>query len=234
MGCDQGQGSGSRAEVHTAWNGRGEVVLGCVSGEGAVLWPTHFCDQLRYRVCYGATNQHALQQEQMSNPKLPSAIVKIATAEIGVEEVNGSNCGPRVNEYKAATWLDPKHGWPWCAAFVCWVVREALASTGVAETKTFKRPRTAGALDLENWSLAQDDSTNTKAPPRGDIIPGDIVTFKFNTGGHVGIAVSTPDKNGYVTTIEGNTNSAGSREGGGVFRKRRNVSEFHGRIRFLV
>ncbi len=66
MGCDQGQGSGSRAEVHTAWNGRGEVVLGCVSGEGAVLWPTHFCDQLRYRVCYGATNQHALQQEQMT------------------------------------------------------------------------------------------------------------------------------------------------------------------------
>lgn len=170
----------------------------------------------------------------MRSPKLPSAILSIASAEIGVEEVNGSNCGPRVDEYKAATWLDSKQGWPWCAAFVCWVVREAMIAAGVAETKTFKRPRTAGALDLENWSLKQDDSTHTKTPPRGDIQPGDIVTFKFNTGGHVGFAVSIPDKNGYVTTIEGNTNSAGSREGGGVFRKRRHISEFHGRIRFRI
>lgn len=165
---------------------------------------------------------------------LPSAIIKIASAEVGVEEVSGSNCGPRVNEFKSATWLDPTKSWPWCAAFVCWVVREALKDTGVKETKTFKRPRTAGALDLENWSLAQDKSTNTKVPPRGDILPGDIITFKFQTGGHVGFAVTVPDKNGNFFSVEGNTDQAGSREGGGVFRKRRNVSQIHGRIRFTV
>lgn len=163
--------------------------------------------------------------------KLSEHIIKIATAEVGVTEVNGTNRGPRVNEYKAATWLNPKLGWPWCAAFICWVVREAMSTAGVKETTTFRRPRTAGAFDLENWSLAQDESTWTKKPHRGDILPGDIVIFKFS---HVGFAVSAPDKNGIVTTVEGNTDSSGSREGGGVFRKRRELSQIRSRIRFTV
>lgn len=163
--------------------------------------------------------------------KIAKAIVEIATKEIGVEEVNGSNCGPRVDQYKAATWLNPKKGWPWCAAFVCWVVREAAAQAGVSFTNSFKRPRTAGAWDMENWSLKQDRSTWTKKPHRGDIEPGDIVVFKFS---HIGFAVSKPDKNGYVTTVEGNTDHAGSREGGGVYRKRRRLSQIRSRIRFRV
>lgn len=101
--------------------------------------------------------------------KLPEKLVELATAEIGVEEVNGTNCGPRVDEYKAATWLSPKKGWPWCAAFLCWLVREALLATGTPETKTFKRPRTASAYDLRNWSLAQDATTSTKDRPKNDL-----------------------------------------------------------------
>jgi len=162
---------------------------------------------------------------------LRRAIVDIATAEIGVEEINGTNCGPRVAEYKAATWLSPKKGWPWCAAFVCWVVREAAVEAGVNFTSAFKRPRTAGAWDMENWSLAQDSSTWTKKPHRNDIEPGDIVVFKFS---HIGFAISKPDKNGNVTTIEGNSNAAGSREGGSVVRKKRRVSQIRSRIRFRV
>ncbi len=164
--------------------------------------------------------------------KLANHIVRIARSEIGVTEVNGSNCGPRVNQYKAATWLDSTQAWPWCAAFVCWVVREAMAAAGVPETGAFKRPSTAGALDLENWSREQDETTWTKTPTQGDIQPGDIVTFKFKTGGHVGFAISSPDAGGYFETIEGNTDVAGSREGGGVFKKKRHVDSVHGRIRF--
>lgn len=164
-------------------------------------------------------------------PKLPAEIVRVALKEVGVEEVNGSNCGPRVDQYKAATWLNPKVGWPWCAAFCCWVIREAAAGAGVKFTKTFKRPRTAGAWDFENWSLSQDRSTWTKKPHRGDIQPGDIVVFKFS---HIGFAVSAPDANGYVTTVEGNTDSKGSREGGGVFKKKRHLTKIRSRIRFRV
>ena len=162
---------------------------------------------------------------------LAPSIVKIATAEIGVEEVNGSNCGPRVDQYKAATWLNPKQSWPWCAAFVCWVVQEAMGATGTKQTKGFKRPRTAGAYDMERWSLDQDSSTWTKEPHRNDIGAGDIVVFKFS---HIGFAVSSPDKAGYVMTVEGNTDGQGTREGGAVLRKRRHVSQIRSRIRFRV
>ena len=162
---------------------------------------------------------------------LPSKIVELARAEIGVEEINGTNCGPRVNEYKAATWLPADKPWPWCAAFVCWLVREALKATGVKETKAFKRPRTAGAWDFENWSLAQDASTQTRKPHKGDIQPGDIVVFTFS---HIGICEKGPDKNGMVTTIEGNTDGAGSREGGAVLRKQRRLNQIRSRIRFMA
>lgn len=168
----------------------------------------------------------------MNTPLLPRALVAVVLREIGVtESPPNSNTGPRVNEYKAATNLNPRAAWPWCAAFVCWCVREALAATGVKETKTFKRPRTAGAWDFENWSLAQDDSTSTRKPHRGDIQPGDIVVFTFS---HIGIATSAPDAKGNVRTIEGNTDGAGSREGGAVLAKVRHVSRIRSRIRFTV
>jgi len=163
--------------------------------------------------------------------KLAAKIVELARREIGVEEIDGSNCGPRVNEYKAATWLPADKPWPWCAAFVCWLVREAMQDTGIEDTATFKRPQTAGAWDFENWSRAQDQTTWTKKPHGGDIEAGDIVIFTFS---HIGIAIGEPDANGYVITCEGNTDAKGSREGGGVFEKLRHVSQIRSRIRFRV
>ncbi len=159
---------------------------------------------------------------------LPSALVSLAHREVGVEEIAGTNCGPRVNEYKAATKLPPLEAWPWCAAFICWLVRQAMLLGG---PYTFQRPTTAGAWDFENWSLKQDHSTHTKRAPGRDIAPGDIVIFKFS---HIGLAIGAPDADGMVETIEGNTDAAGSREGGGVFRKKRRVAAIKTRIRFTV
>tara|TARA_R100001163_G_scaffold60229_1_gene49355 strand:+ start:98 stop:718 length:621 start_codon:yes stop_codon:yes gene_type:complete len=154
-------------------------------------------------------------------------MVRLAREEIGVSEVDGSNCGPRVDEYKAATWLDADKGWPWCAAFICWLVREAIEEEDVK----FKRPRTAGAWDFENWAKQQ--STNgveLRKPTNEDIKAGDIVVFTFS---HIGLAVKDADSSGYVVTIEGNTNGAGSREGGSVLEKKRHVSKIRSRIRIL-
>ena len=162
---------------------------------------------------------------------LAKEIVRIAKAEVGVREIRDTNCGVRVDEYKAATWLNPKKGWAWCAAFVCWVVRESMTSAEVKQTKTFNRPRTAGAWDFENWSLEQDKTTNTKKPHGGDILPGDIVVFTFS---HIGIAVSSPNGEGIVKVVEGNTDAAGSREGGGVYLKSRHLSKIRSRIRFTI
>jgi len=45
---------------------------------------------------------------------LAKKLVELAREEVGVEEVDGTNCGPRVNEYKSATTLSPNASWPWC------------------------------------------------------------------------------------------------------------------------
>lgn len=153
-------------------------------------------------------------------------------AEVGVEEIDGTNCGERVNVYKAATNLPSDEAWPWCAAFVCWCVRKAAFAAGVPFTSTFRRPTTAGAWAFEAWSRAQDNSTHTLKTPGADIKAGDIVIFTFS---HIGIAVEDAKPGaGTVETVEGNTDTAGSREGGGVFRKTRKLSQIRSRIRFNV
>ena len=162
-----------------------------------------------------------------SGGSIPENMVLLAREEIGVSEVDGSNCGPRVDEYKAATWLDSSKGWPWCAAFICWLLKEVTEE----EDASFKRPQTAGAWDFENW--AKQESTRgveLRKPTNEDIKAGDIVIFTFS---HIGLAVKDVDSSGYVITIEGNTNGAGSREGGSVLEKKRHVSKIRSRIRIL-
>jgi len=158
---------------------------------------------------------------------LAEKLVALTRPEIGVEEVDGTNCGVRVDAYKSATNLPPHEAWPWCAAFVCWLVREAMRDGG---PYTFARPTTAGAWDFENWSLKQDDSTHTLRNPGRNIAPGDIVIFKFS---HIGICLRGPEA-GRIRTVEGNTDAAGSREGGGVFEKSRSLDSIKTRIRFTV
>ena len=160
------------------------------------------------------------------------ALIHLATAELGVSEVNHTNCGPRVNTYKAATDLPSDQSWPWCAAFICWLVREAMQATGIPETPGFKRPRTASAFDFINWSLAQDDTTRTirNLSFAETILPGDIIVFQFS---HIGLATGPLDGSTFPT-IEGNTDGGGSREGGAVMRKLRRADQVRAIIRFRI
>jgi|TARA_R110002020_G_scaffold237040_2_gene449319 hypothetical protein len=165
------------------------------------------------------------KKDVMNGKDIPEKMVTLAREEIGVSEVDGTNCGPRVDVYKAATWLDADKGWPWCAAFICWLIREAIEE----EEVVFKRPRTAGAWDFENWAKQEtSNGIELRKPTNEDIKAGDIVVFTFS---HIGIAVKDIDSSGYVVTIEGNTNGAGSREGGSVLEKKRHVSKIRSRIR---
>jgi hypothetical protein len=166
-------------------------------------------------------------ETEVSGSSVSEKMVNLARGEIGVSEVDGSNCGPMVDVYKAATWLDPDKGWPWCAAFICWLVREAIEGEDIS----FKRPQTAGAWDFENWARKQvSKGVELRKPTNEDIKAGDIVVFTFS---HIGLAVKDIDSSGYVTTIEGNTNGSGSREGGSVLEKKRHVSCIRSRIRII-
>ena len=162
----------------------------------------------------------------LKNGSLAKKLVEFAKEEIGVEEVDGSNCGPRVNEYKSATTLNPRASWPWCAAFICWLFKESMKNS----KHSFSRPTTASAWDFENWARGENDSVKLQKPHNNDIKSGDIVVFTFS---HIGLAISGVDSAGYVDTIEGNTDGQGSREGGAVLQKKRHISQIRSRIRVL-
>lgn len=149
-------------------------------------------------------------------------LIAIAQAEIGVREIGGNNCGPRIRAYQQATNLPPG-AWPWCAAWVCWTIREWLHEPGVAEWLNLQvstpedwRPHTALAYGLSSWSRSR-PKTTTRYTEHDQAEPGDIVTFDFS---HVGIVLEDDGKN--LITIEGNTNGKGERDslsGDGVWRK---------------
>jgi hypothetical protein len=146
-------------------------------------------------------------------------MVGIAKTQVGVvEQPRNSNSGPQVEGwYQRSTWLKGT-GFAWCAAFICYLFREASKKPDMQYS--FKLPQTAGAYDFENWARNNSNYVDVISGPFTRIIPGDIIIFNFS---HIGIAVDV-STNGSVSTIEGNTNSAGSREGDGVYQKNRKFS----------
>lgn len=117
---------------------------------------------------------------------------------IGVHE-QGRNSGPDIDRWLAAVKLSP--GQAWCAAFVYGVFQEAAELAGVLNPC----PRTGGSLRLVDLTPPE-----WRAPLPA---PGDVFVLDHGQGlGHCGI-VQAVSPGGAVTTIEGNTNAAGSREG---------------------
>ncbi|MFC5283244.1 peptidoglycan-binding protein [Pedobacter alpinus] len=144
---------------------------------------------------YRLPHRHLLNAAEQEREKL----VNIARKEIGVREQSGQNDGERVETYLKAVNL--QRGQPWCAAFVSWTFMKA----------GYARPRTA-------WSpFLFVERVKTKS-----IKPGNILGIWFpnlKRIAHVGLVEKQAGD--WIISIEGNTNIAGSREGDGVYRKRR-------------
>jgi len=170
----------------------------------------------------------------MNTYELRRRLIRIAKKEVGVREVpKNSNSGPRVREYQKATWLDGT-GWPWCAAYVCWCVKEWLKDQDVLDAFKFTakqaeawRPKTAAAYGFHDWAtknhlLVMNDS------PKHVLHSADLVTFDIS---HIGILDT--DEGYMIYTIEGNTDATGGREGGGVYTKTRERSFAKAFIRML-
>ncbi|MEI6871829.1 MAG: hypothetical protein WCL08_06050 [Verrucomicrobiota bacterium] len=158
-------------------------------------------------------------------------LIQIAIDEIGVKEIGSSNRGPRVDQYQRATWLEAKDWGAWCAAFMCWTIREAMKAEGIKETIGFTRPQTASAFGFEKWSLAQDSTTQTRKPAGTDIKRGDLVIWTFS---HISLALDAPDSHGSLHTVDGNSNARGSRTGGMVCDPSRSIDSVRSRIRFTI
>jgi hypothetical protein len=102
-------------------------------------------------------------------------------------------------------------GSAWCAAFVAWRVQEAAKELHM----TARWPMKGYCPTIANWAKA-----NGWVCPKP--LPGHAVIYWFADAGrwaHIGIIESVSPDGKTITTIEGNTNEDGGREGYGVFRK---------------
>ncbi len=156
----------------------------------------------------------------MSSPtfELRKRLVAIARRELGVTEVGDSNSGKRVLEYQRATNLDGT-GWPWCAAFQCWCIREWLKDQAVLDAFKFTaaqaeawRPKTASAFGFESWGRDHGLLVVAEAEQPGFVLhTADLVTFKFSH-----IEVIDDDNGDKLYSVGGNTDDGLGRDGGAV------------------
>lgn len=160
-----------------------------------------------------------------NGPKVDE-IIDIAATQVGVFETS-QNHGVGIEKYWSA--CDYSEGYndraPYCAAFVTWVIREA----GIFSEKD--RPKTAAAFGYLEWGDETKGTKVTRHPK--SVKKGDITVLEIS---HVGIATSDSDANGNYTSIEANTSSGvkgSQRDGGGVYRRTRNVSILRGTVTLL-
>jgi hypothetical protein len=142
----------------------------------------------------------------------------IAKRQLGVQEIPKlSNWGPDVSKYiKSAGGTGPE---PWCMAFVYWCVAQA------AKELNLPNPLYQTASVHEQWN--QRPKLRVNLPQ-----PGDIGILLFTpTEGHAFLVDGVMGQE--VSTIEGNSNTDGSRDGYEVVQKPggRLISHIHGFLR---
>lgn len=163
---------------------------------------------------YGASGQSVLKDDFTVRQKVEHTYL----SQIGVKEV-GVNRGLQVEEYLQTTGLDG--GYAWCAAFVAWVYTQNKVSN----------PNSA-------WSPAYFSSSKIVWQSNGvqirNPLPGDVFGIYFISKkriAHVGFVHRFSPT--ITITVEGNTNDDGSREGDGVYLKRRPSRQLHSVSNFI-
>lgn len=127
------------------------------------------------------------------------------------EEPHGSNRSPEIDEWLTA--LKSPLGSPWCAAFIWACLRAAKDARQFVRSARVQTMVDGGVLH-----------------PASEARAGDVVVFYFanlKRYAHIGLVESVEGK--VLVTLEGNTIPDGAtgdtREGWGVQRKRRKVSD---------
>ncbi len=153
--------------------------------------------------------------------KLALRALEIARSEIGTREVTTNWGSPKdpsdVDDFLKSVGITFPA--PWCMAFVYWCFEQAAKELGVPNPV----PRTGGVAKC--WSDAKDK--RVLMPQKGDL----FVMLNPNGTGHIGFVDNVPGLT--FSTIEGNTNEAGSREGVMVRARERMVGNtIKGFLRF--
>lgn len=152
-------------------------------------------------------------------PPLDSLLEKIFMGEVGVREATGKNDGKDVLKYQKNAGLGT--GYSWCACFVKWCFDQAAIKTTI----------TAWSPTCHNKkNIVMMNSTYKQSLRRGDVFT--LYYPKLGRIGHTGFVRKKFGTNS-VETVEGNTNSAGSREGDGVYVKVRPKSSIYSITRWF-
>jgi hypothetical protein len=133
---------------------------------------------------------------------------KVATtymSQVGVKEVIGKNDSKEIRAYLKVTGVSQPV--PWCAAFVSY----CLTSNGISN------PRSAWSPAYFTTAARLIDPAKQK-PERADTFG--VYHKELGRIAHIGFIHSWPSGD-YFVSVEGNTNNNGSREGDGVYCKRR-------------
>lgn len=159
--------------------------------------------------CYaGAVEVQPLASGNEDRIELQAQVAEVYTAQIGVRELTGRNDGVMVEQYLTSAGFGK--GYAWCAAFVTWTFDQAgIPAIHSAWSPSWFPP---------SKTIFTKGKQNKLEPDRADVFGVYYPTLKRI--GHVGFIDKWPDGD-YAITVEGNTNSGGSREGDGVYRKRR-------------
>ena len=136
------------------------------------------------------------------------ALVKTFASYVGIkEDPMGSNNGVMVNKFNASCGLAPSDHAPWCAS---------VAHYGYLVNRAPDRP---GAYSPSWYS-------KTRVIPAAMVQPGDVGLIYFPSKGryaHTIAAIERVNRSGRTvssyTTLEGNTNAMGSREGDSFARR---------------
>jgi hypothetical protein len=155
-------------------------------------------------------------------PGILTAVLEAALSQEGVRETS-RNRGPEVDQFVARVGLSPTGGYAWCQAFVYWAFDQAAQKMDVTNPCI----KTAGVLD--HWARSPTDARiyAERAFDNPSLIrPGAVFIVDHGNGkGHTGLVTKVVD--GEIATIEGNTNSRGSREGDGVYQKVRTIGSIN-------
>ncbi len=184
---------------------------------GTPLNPDGVIGAITWAILFG---ENSVPQVTETKKKLSEAALESALAQIGVREVGGNNQGREVEMYLKSVGLGK--GYAWCMAFVYWNFEQAAKKLGQPNPLV----KTAGVL--RGWNeatctriLAKDSKNNPAL-----VKPGHIFIMDYGGGyGHTGIVKEV--NGGFITTIEGNTNTQLSREGGGVYQQIRKIKDIN-------
>ncbi len=146
----------------------------------------------------------------MTKNYIADLIIAEAKKWVEVRE-HGFNKGKEVEMFQKAV-DGVASGEPWCMAFVQFVAKQVMAQVGSLKSKG-KLVQSEHCMTV--WNKTEEKN---KSQVGGK---GMIAIWRHGQGpsGHTGFAQDAGTV--YFNTIEGNTNKAGSREGDGVYEKKR-------------